>query len=117
SKLIKQTLNSLNAGRALDRFLRFAFLSAKTAGSQLTRRIACMEKARGLAAKMNFPHLRIVTVHALGLSRERDGLFDEWAKFLRLRNGCDDVFLVGIDQRGRHVPKHRHPMLGRPSQF
>jgi hypothetical protein len=54
SKLIKQTLNGLNAGRALDSFLAFALLAAKTAGGELKGRIACMKKSRGLASKMHF---------------------------------------------------------------
>src|SRR5690606_16031522 len=117
TELIEKPLDGCYARRADRSLLCFALFPAKTALCDLECRVACMKISGSLTAKIHFPHRRIRTVGLLSLSGERDRLLNERPQLFCLVNGRDDVFLIGVDKRGRKVTEHRHTMLGRASKF
>src|SRR5690606_4905512 len=105
-------------GRAFrNESFRFAFLSAKTALFVLERRVSGVEKACRLAAKVNCLSFCVIARKCFCLTCKRDRFFNERAKLFGFLDRRDDVLFFRIDQRRRHVPEHRHTVLGGSAQF
>src|SRR5690606_32088737 len=113
----EQALDGLHTGCTLDRVLCLALGTAEPALFALKGAVSGVEELSGLAAKMHFAGRSVIAVKVLRLSGQRDRLFDKRPKLFRLGNSGNDVLFLRIDQRRRHIAKHRHAMFRRPSQF